>query len=141
MQSWLWELKSVVLVILVSEFLKELLTGERFKKYIQFAVTLFLFCFLLSTFFHTDFSLPQLPEQTEAAPYHNYLPEEFAAVIQSRIAEELSQHQIFCQSITVTLSETYEIQMVHIETDESPEAVGAVLKGEFPYEVVCPSEG
>ncbi len=141
MQSWILELKSVVLVILVSEFLKELLTGDKFKKYIQFAVTLFLFAFLLTGFLHTDFSLPPLPKDLSEETYQSLLQEEYAMKIQEQIAKKLSEHQISYQIISVVLTETYEIETIRIETTEPPEKIHALLKGEFPYEVVFPSEG
>ncbi len=141
MQSWILELKSVVLVILVSEFLKELLTGDKFKKYIQFAITLFLFAFLLTGFLHTDFSLPPLPEDFAEGTHQSLLQEEFAVKIQEQIAKKLSEHQLSYEKISVVLSKAYEIETIRIETTEPPEKIHALLKGEFPYEVVFPPEG
>lgn len=141
MQNWIFELKSVILVILVSEFLKEFLTGDKFKKYIQFAVTLFLFAFLLTSFLHTDFSLPPLPAEISETPPQSLLQEEFAVKIQEQIANKLSEQQLSYEKISVVLSDAYEIKTIRIETTEPPEKIYALLKGEFPYEVVFPTEG
>lgn len=136
MQGMILELKSVVLIILICEFLKELLTGDKFKPYIQFAVTLFLFIFLLSGIFRTDFSLPQLPDDWSEEAFQNMLPKTYAEQMEEQIAKKLSEHRISYRDISVSISEEYELTNILIETEESPETIQAVLKGDFPYEVV-----
>ncbi len=140
MEHWITNLKAVVLVILISEFLKELLIGETYRKYIQFAVSLFLFCFFLSALFHTDFSLPSLPEEIVIKNNENLLIEQYETQIASEISNRLSQEEISFNEISVTLSSQYDIEKITIKSCESPAAIDAVLKGEFPYEVVQTTE-
>lgn len=139
--SCLSELKSVIFVILISEFFKELLVGDRFRKYIQFAVSLFLFSFLLSTLFRTDFSLPDIPREFIYPTQQNLLQNEFSATIREEIEKNLTAQKISYHEIRVQLSDTYELESVVIVTNESRETIQQHLKGDFPYEVVCPTEG
>lgn len=140
MEVWITPLKSVILVILVSEFLKELFLGESYKRYIQFAVSLFIFGFLLSSLLHTDFSLPDFPEDLSVTREENLLVEQYQTEIQAKIGELLLEHNLSYEEITVTLSPTYEIETICIKTQEEKTAVDAVLKGDFPYEVVGTAE-
>ena len=130
------KLKSVVLVILICEFLKELLAGEKFKQYLQFAVSLFLFAFFLSVFLHTDFSLPKFTENISEPIQENLLKSQYETQIANTLSEELIKNGLSCQEVTVTLSDNYEIQNIRIHSEEPPERIHTLLKGEFPYEVV-----
>ena len=136
MHSFIANLKYVVLVILVCEFLKELLATEKFKQYIHFAISLFLFAFFLSTFLHIDFSLPDWEEENYAIHEKNMLKSQYETKIAETISEELTKNGISFQKVIVTLSDSYEIESVQIESTAPPENIHSVLKGDFPYEVV-----
>lgn len=140
MEHWITNLKAVVVVILISEFLKELLIGETFRKYIQFAVSLFLFGFFLTSFFHTDFSLPSFPEEITVTNEENLLIQQYETQIAAEIGARLSNEGVSYSEILVRLSPQYEIESITIKSCEPPETIDAVLKGEFPYEVVPKTE-
>ena len=140
MEHWITNLKAAVLIILISEFLKELLIGETYRKYIQFAVSLFLFCFFLTSFFRTDLSLPSLPEEMAVKSDENLLIEQYETQIASEIKNRLLQEGISDAEVSVTLSSQYDIENIMIKTCKAPAEIDAVLKGEFPYEVVQTSE-
>ncbi|MBO5408214.1 MAG: hypothetical protein J6A61_02260 [Clostridia bacterium] len=133
------KLKSVVLVILICEFLKELLAAEKFKRYLQFAVSLFLFAFFLSAFLHTDFSLPQFSETVAFQPEDNLLKEQYETQIATAVSKELTKNGFSYQNVTVTLSDCYEIETIRIVSDADPEIFESLWKGDIPYEVVHPS--
>ena len=139
MLSLIAKLKSVVLIILICEFLKELLAGEKFKRYLQFAVSLFLFAFFLSVFLHTDFSLPQFSQTVDLQPEDNLLKEKYETQIETAVAEELTKNGLSCQNVTVNLSDNYEIDKIRIVSEADPRQIETLWKGEFPYEVVHPS--
>ena len=140
METWILSLKAVISVILVSEFLKELLLGNAYKKYIQFAVSLFIFGALLSSFLQSDFSFPQFPEEIPITENENLLIKQYETEIQHQIAQTLSAHGLSYERISVTLSPQYEIEHIQIETFEDSNEMDAVMKGDFPYEVVRPPE-
>ena len=140
METWFLSLKAVICVILVSEFLKELLLGESYKKYIQFAVSLFIFGILLSSVLQSDFSFPQLPEEISVTQSENLLIKQYEAEITHQIAQTLSTHGLSFERISTTLSPQYEIEHIQIESFEDYNVIDAVMKGDFSYEVVRPSE-
>lgn len=136
MRVFISDLKNVVFIILICEFLKELLTTKKFKPYLHFAISLFLFSFFLSILFHTDFSIPDFTGNLQLSHQENLLISQYEAQIAQKIAEHLSQNHIPVTEVLVTLSDTYEIKAVKIISDSSPESIQSILKGDFPYEVV-----
>ncbi len=140
MAEWIDHLKQVVIIVLVCEFLKELLSTSSFRKYVQFAVSLFLFFFLFSSLFRLDFSF-SLPDISIAEnESENLLVPEYEARISERIHQELSQNNLSVQNVTVKLSDQYEIKSVTIFSKDDPEKIKATLKGDFSCEVVPPDE-
>lgn len=140
MAEWIDHLKQVVLVVLVCEFLKELLSTSSFRKYVQFAISLFLFFFLFSSLFRIDFSLSVPDISVTESNFENLLLPEYETRISQEIQEELSQNGVSSQEVAVQLNDQYEIKSVTVFSEEEPEKIQAVLKGDFPYEVVFPTE-
>ena len=140
MTEWIAQFKQVVLVVLVCEFLKELLSTGSFRKYVQFAVNLFLFLFLISSLFRIDFSLPEFSVPTVHTTTENLLIKEYENDIAAEIQTKLSENNLDIATVTVHLNDRYELEAVQIYTNEHPSQIQAVLKGDFPYEVVCPTE-
>lgn len=140
MAEWIDHLKQVVLVVLVCEFLKELLSTTSFRKYVQFAISLFLFFFLFSSLFRIDFSLSVPEISVTESNFENLLLPEYETRISQEIQEELSQNGVSSQEVAVQLNDQYEIKSVTVFSEEEPEKIQAVLKGDFPYEVVFPTE-
>ncbi len=140
MAEWIDHLKQVVLVVLVCEFLKELLSTTSFRKYVQFAISLFLFFFLFSSLFRIDFSLSVPDISVTESNFENLLLPEYETRISQEIQEELSQNGVSSQEVAVQLNDQYEIKSVTVFSEEEPEKIQAVLKGDFPYEVVFPTE-
>ena len=136
MRVFISDLKNVVFIILICEFLKELLTTKKFKPYLHFAISLFLFSFFLSILFHADFSIPDFTGNLQLSHQENLLISQYEAQIAQKISEHLSQNHIPVTEVLVTLSDTYEIKAVKIISDSSPESIQSILKGDFPYEVV-----
>ncbi len=140
MTEWIANLKQVVLVVLVCEFLKELLSTGSFRKYVQFAVSLFLFLFLLSSVFRVEFSLPEFQEPFFETSHENLVVKEYETDIATQIKERLRENNLDIVTVTVHLNDRYELKSVQIYTVEDASQIHAVLKGEFPYEVVYPTE-
>ncbi len=140
MTEWIANLKQVVLVVLICEFLKELLAVGSFRKYVQFAVSLFLFLFLISSVFRVEFSLPKLEIPTWETKEENLVAREYETNIAEQIKNRLLENHLDIYTVTVHLSEQYELKSVQIYTKEDPSQIHAILKGEFPYEVVYPAE-
>lgn len=140
MAEWISNLKQVVLVVLVCEFLKELLSTDSFRKYVQFALRLFLFFFLFSSLFRLDFSFPQWTEPPLETKTENLLLSEYETTIANTILAELSKNNLNAQKVEVMLDPQYNITSVTVYSNESTDKIQAVLKGDFPYEVVVPTE-
>ncbi len=138
--DFLLELKNIVFVILVCEFLKELLTTEKFKKYIQFAVSLFVFCFFLASILHTDLSFPSFYETKEEFHAANLLKENYQTAVAQSIQKELTSKNLSFEEVCVQLSEDYKMEAVTVVTTCSPNEIQSALKGEIPLEVVSPTE-
>ena len=139
MYDLIFQLKGIVTVILISEFLKELLSTKRFHKYIQFAVSLVLFLFILSLIGGTDFTLPELPDYIVPKSHENLLKYEYETKISEAVQKKLSDSGISAE-ISVRLNEQYEITNITVYTAAPPESVKALLEGDAPYEVVFRSE-
>ena len=140
MTEWIANLKQVVLVVLACEFLKELLSTDSFRKYVQFALRLFLFLFLISSLFQVDFSLPEFHNSTIETETENLVLSEYETQIANKISEELSKNNLNVQKVEVCLDNQYNITSVTVFSNESTDKIQAVLKGDFPYEVVVPTE-
>ena len=145
MSEWISNLKQVVLIVLVCEFLKELLSTDSFRKYVQFSIRLFLFLFLLSSLFGVEFGLStDIPLTIDDVEYEteeeNLLLQEYETQIANQITEELSRNNLSVSQVTVQLNDQYEILCVTVFTKEESAKIQAVLKGDFPYEVVYPTE-
>ncbi len=140
MTEWIANLKQVVLVVLACEFLKELLSTDSFRKYVQFALRLFLFLFLISSLFKVDFSLPEFHTPTIETETENLLLSEYETQIANKISEELSKNNLSAKKVEVCLDNQYNIASVTVFSRESTDKIQAVLKGDFPYEVVVPTE-
>ena len=133
-------LKQVVLVVLICEFLKELLSTSSFRKYVQFAVSLFLFFFLFSYLFRLEFSLPEWDVPEFESESENLLIPEYEHRISEEIKKKLSQNNLDVQEVSVQLSDQYQIESITVFSQEEPAIIQAVLKGDVSYEVVCPTE-
>ena len=140
MAEWISNLKQVVLVVLACEFLKELLSSDSFRKYVQFALRIFLFLFLISSLFRVDFSLPEFQMPTVESEHENLLLSEYETQIANSILKELSSHNLSVKQVEVCLDQQYNITSVTVFSEESTDKIHAVLKGDFPYEVVVPTE-
>ncbi len=141
MTEWIVNFKQVVLVVLVCEFLKELLSTDSFRKYVQFAVRLFLFLFLFSSLFRIDFSMPEFVVPAMESESENLLLKEYEIQIAEKIREELSKNHVTASKVEVQLDPQYNISSVTVFSEEDPKNIQSVLKGDFPYEVVNPAEG
>jgi len=138
--EWITDFKKMVLIILVCEFLKELLSTGSFRKYVQFAIRLMLFLFLFSALFRIEFTLPELSFSTVEYEEENLLIAEYETQIANRITEELRRNQLSVSEVSVQLNDQYEIIGVTVFSREHPSKIQDVLKGDFPYEVVIPTE-
>lgn len=140
MSEWISNLKQVVLVVLICEFLKEFLSTDSFRKYVQFSVRLFLFLFLVSSLFRIDFLVPDFSLPTVEVESDNLLIADYENQIATKLMEELHENRLDVSDVQVTLDEQYHISSVTVFSKENPEKIKTVLKGDFPYEVVHPSE-
>lgn len=140
MSEWIGSLKQVVLVVFICEFLKELLSDGSFRKYVQFAIRLFLFLFLFCSLFQMEFSLPDFPDFSYEFEAENQLISKYETEIAKKIREELIKNQLSVSEVSVELSDQYEIICVTVVSEEAPSKIQTVLKGEFPYEVVPPTK-
>ena len=141
MAEWIGSFRQVVLVVLICEFLKELIVEGSFRKYVQFAIRLFLFLFLFCSLFRIEFSLPEFSAPRFETESENLIISEYETKIAEKIKEELLKNQLQCQEVSVALNDQYEIVSVTVFSEEAPSKIQAVLKGDFPYEVVFTAKG
>lgn len=140
MAEWISNLKQIVMIVLICEFLKELFSTDSFRKYVQFAINLLLFLFLFCSLFRIDFTLPEFDFSVLEIENENLVVKEYEKQIATSIQEELTGNGITVSDVRVQLNEQYEIVSSTVFSSEDPEKIHQILKGEFPYEVVCPAE-
>lgn len=135
MYDFIFQLKGIVTVILISEFLKELLITKRFHNYIHFAVSLILFSFFLGFIGGTDVTIPEIPDYAVPESNENLLKSEYEIKISEAVQKKLSDSGISAD-VSVELDNRYEITNITVYTAAPPESVKALLEGDAPYEVV-----
>lgn len=140
MAEWISNLKQIVMIVLICEFLKELFSTDSFRKYVQFAINLLLFLFLFCSLFRIDFTLPEFDFSVLETENENLVIKEYETQIAISIREELTGNGIDISDVSVQLNEQYEIVSATVFSSEDPAKIYQILKGEFPYEVVHPTE-
>ena len=140
MEEWITNLKQIVMVVLICEFLKELLSTDSFRKYVQFAINLLLFSFLFCSLFRIDFSLPEFQFSELEIDNENLVIAEYESQIAASIREEFTKNNVSVSNVSIQLNDQYEITAATIFSQEHPTKIQTILKGEFPYEVVNPTQ-
>ena len=87
-----------------------------------------------------EFSLPEFHNSTIETETENLVLSEYETQIANKISEELSKNNLNVQKVEVCLDNQYNITSVTVFSNESTDKIQAVLKGDFPYEVVVPTE-
>ena len=136
MAEIIFNLKSVVIVILVSEFMKQLISGEKYKKYINFAISLMVIGFLLSVISGTKLDIIGQEEfnYTEIESSENLIISEYKNKIAERISGKFPKDEP--PEFEIEVDDSYNVISIKVKTDyEDTEKILEEL-GFTDYEII-----
>ena len=131
MELFIFNLKGIVVIILMCEFMKNLLTTEKFAKYINIAVSVFIIGFIITSIKGTTFDYdPNYSfNYSQGTISENGLKEQYEKQICDKIKAKLDEKNIAIISIEVAADEEYQIEELKIKTSENKEKIEILLEG------------
>jgi len=136
MAEIIFNLKSVVIVILASEFMKQLISGEKYKKYINFAISLMIIGFLLSAVSGTklDITVQEDFNYTEIEGSENLIISEYKNKIAEGISEKFPKGEP--PEFEIEVDDNYNVISIKVKTGhENAEKILEEL-GFTNYEII-----
>jgi len=117
MDDIIFNLKNIVVVILAAEFMKNLMASTKYKKYINFALSIVVIGFLLSSF--TGMRFDRLNEQdfnyTENISTENMIATEYKRKIAEKISESFPKDSF--PEFSIELDDNYNVVKLSVKTD------------------------
>ena len=107
-------IKSIVIVILASEFVKSFLVSDKYKKYVSISINILILSFLIVQIkgaeINLDFSFSDIPTVT----YNNSLYDEYKKNIILKLRKEFENKNIFVKDIIIDIDEKYNVTSLKI---------------------------
>lgn len=107
-------IKSIVIVILASEFVKSFLVSGKYKKYVSISINILILSFLIVQIkgaeINLDFSFSDIPTVT----YNNSLYDEYKKNIILKLRKEFENKNIFVKDIIIDIDEKYNVTSLKI---------------------------
>lgn len=107
-------IKSIVIVILASEFVKSFLVSDKYKKYVSISINILILSFLIVQIkgaeINLDFSFSDIPTVT----YSNSLYDEYKKNIILKLRKEFENKNIFVKDIIIDIDEKYNVTSLKI---------------------------
>ena len=129
-------LKNIVIVILASEFIKNLAVGDMYKKYINFAVSLVVIGFLISSLSSAKFDITAQTDfnYAEVESNENLILKEYKKNIAEKLAKKFPENET--PEFEIEVDNEYNV--VHIKVNSSCENAGKILEelGFMNYEII-----
>ena len=136
MADIIFSLKNIVIVILVSEFMKQLMSDTKYKRYIDFAISLIVIGFVISAATGKSFNISPSPDfnYTEGLNEENLIANEYKNKIAERVAEKFPDGEL--PEFEIELDEKYTIVKIRVKTDY-PDAEKIIKElGFTSYEII-----
>ena len=116
MRDIIFNLKNIVVVILASEFLKQLVLGDKYKKYISLAVSLSVIGFIIATISGTAFDISIQPDFNYSPPEgnENMIITEYKKKIMEKITKEIPE----ISEIEVEIDDDYNVTGLSVKTKD-----------------------
>jgi len=136
MRDIIFNLKNIVVVILASEFMKQLIVSKKYKSYINFAISISVTGFIIATISNAGFSISVQPDFNYAEPENNenLIIREYENKIIERISKEIPE----INEIEMEIDKQYNITNLKIKAPNFSEEADKKLKelGFKSYEIV-----
>lgn len=115
MNEFVKNMKNIVTVVVMAEFLKGFFINERYKKYIAMCINILIFSFLLSYILKIDFNfdIPFQEFQSDIT-YENKIEEQYKNDIKKSLMSEYEKENIYVQNIIIETSPQYNVVSLKI---------------------------
>ncbi len=123
MSEILFNLKNTVLIIVVSEFLKNFMSSKKYKKYISISVNLLVVSYLFFQLSGLDFDVQSFDSESYTSEYENKVITEYEKNVSESLMEEYRKNGIFSVFDVITrVDEQYNIISLEIYVNTNSEA-------------------
>ena len=140
MEKFISDIKSVVIVIVASEFLKNFLIGGKFKKYITVCVNILVIGYIISQItsqplYYND---EKINFTFESGSYENKIKSVYEDRINSELINKLKENKINVYEIKTTANDDYSIKNIVVTVDGGYDKTEEIIKGLKPenYEII-----
>lgn len=140
MEKFISDIKSVVIVIVASEFLKNFLIGGKFKKYITVCVNILVIGYIISQItsqplYYND---EKINFTFESGSYENKIKSVYEDRINSELINKLKENKINVYEIKTTANDDYSIKNIIVTVDDGYDKTEEIIKGLKPenYEII-----
>ena len=140
MEKFISDIKSVVIVIVASEFLKNFLIGGKFKKYITVCVNILVIGYIISQItsqplYYND---EKINFTFESGRYENKIKSVYEDRINSELINKLEENKINVYEIKTTANDDYSIKNIIVTVDGGYDKTEEIIKGLKPenYEII-----
>jgi hypothetical protein len=130
-ENLIFSLKNVVIVILACEFMKNLLAADRYKKYIGYALSVFVLGFIITGVRGAAFDLPDgygVSVSENIAGEANTLKAEYEKQICQKVAAKLSEAKIEVVSVEAYADAKYNLTALNVKVKNDVPKATAVLE-------------
>lgn len=140
MNSIISGIKSIVFIITLSEFLKNFLIGDKFKKYITVSVNILVVGFIIGQLknvpYADSFNI-EFPDYT-AEEYQNPIKEEYENRVKAELKKQLENKKIMVTDIELEINEDYSINKITAYINAKKDIAEEIIKGMKPkdYEII-----
>lgn len=137
-------IKSIVIIIVASEFLKNFLLGDKFKKYITICVNILVMGFIIGQIKNTPYvyNLTEDIPDYKSEDYENGIKTEYEQRVSSELRKMLEDKKISVYSIEVISNDDYSIKKIIIHISGRVDTAEEILKGLKPedYEIIVQNQ-
>ena len=136
MLNIIFNLKNIVVLILASEFLKQLVLSKKYKSYINFAISMSIIGFIIALISGASFDISSQPDFNYFEPEssENLIIKEY----KNKITEKISQSIPDASEIEVFIDNEYNITNLKIKVKEISADTAKILEelGFTDYEIM-----
>lgn len=107
-------IKSIVTVIVISEFLKSFFINENFKKYVSVSINILVLGFLILQISHINFDFDFSFDNIQNYSYENMLSKQYEKDIEENLKKEYEKENIKVEKIIIETDEQYNVVSLKI---------------------------
>lgn len=107
-------IKNIVIVIVASEFIKNFLISDKYKKYVGISVNILILAFLIAHIKGTELDFDLSFSDIPSVPYSNTIYDEYKENIELELKKEFERENIFVKDIIIDVDEKYNVTSLKI---------------------------